>query len=136
MNRAEKSESHPSTTLKKEYGYFIRTSWCKGKQKHTKTDIIPKSEAKISLGKVGDLEFYAYPAQYPDRVFIGLYPLSTAFVLQDLGKFLGMYNKMRTFLTNGYQNKAHTTKQGKVIRHSIERSINYHVKQLKKLKTG
>jgi hypothetical protein len=54
---------------------------------------------KVVLGHFGDFEVYVYPFDYPDKVFVGKFPISTMFDSTNVKQTLGVYNQMRWFLS-------------------------------------
>lgn len=125
----------PTRTITKEYGYFIRTKHRHGKKKHVKTTEIKPNLEKVKIAEINGLEAYGYPNDFPDRIFIGIYPLNIQIQEHQIGELLAIYNKCRWYLNGDWEKKKHYTKEAKTARHSLERSIDYHVDKLRKLKT-
>ena len=111
-------------TVTKEYGQFIRTKTRYGKRRKQKTTRIKPNPEKVTLGKLGSLEFYAYPDQYPDKVFFGLYPLSDFIEEPRVEDILRIYNKVKWYFAEYWQKSGRTTKGAKSSRQAILRSIN------------
>ncbi|GAG81481.1 unnamed protein product, partial [marine sediment metagenome] len=63
---SDKPTTTKSVTRTTEYGIFIRKKIRKNGKRKQKTTKIKRNPEKVKLGKVGDIEFYAYPFQYPD----------------------------------------------------------------------
>lgn len=123
-------------TITEERGYFLRKRYRKGKTKRQKTTIIKPNMQKVKLMNINGLELYVYPQDFPDRVFIGIYPLSIELKQRDIRNLLGMYNKSRWFLANEWQKKRKQTKEAKTSRQAIIRGIDYARNHRKKPKSG
>lgn len=86
------------------------------------------------LGKLNDIEIYVYPYEYPDKVFLGIYPLSTVIGIEDLPKILGLYNKIRWYLQEDWLRKPKTEKGAKYPRERIVRAYNTGLDERKEAK--
>ena len=124
-----------STTRETEYGYFIRQKVRHGKKRRQKTTRLPKNPEKVTLAKLGDLEFYILPKAFPDKVFIGLYPLSTYVEEHQINDFFRIYNQIRWYFNEGWQREENTTKRANLTRQRIERAYNAGISKLKKPNT-
>ena len=123
-----------SRTVTKERGYFERTKIRYGKKRKQKTEYVDTSKKKVVLAKVGDLEFYVYPYDYPDTVFAGIYPMSTKLDKGDVNKFLGVLNKLRWYFNNEWENEPTRSKGANYRRRAIEQAYNLGLNDLKKRK--
>jgi hypothetical protein len=81
-----------------ESGAFIRTTIRRGKQRTQTTKRIKPNMKKVILGSIGDFEVYVYPFDYPDKVFIGKFPVSTFLDKTGLAGVQGIINISRWFL--------------------------------------
>lgn len=134
-----------SETVITETGVFQRKYWRKGKKKRQKTQRLRKNPLKVVLGKIGDLEVYVYPYQFPDKIFLGHYPDFTMVLgKEDLGKIWGMLNKMRWYLNGEWSTKERKrygisevirTKQAKRARVAMVRAYNLGLSRQKKAKS-
>jgi len=87
-----------SITRTIETGAFYRTIIRKGKKRRQKTLRMKKNDLKVVLGHIGEFEVYVFPYLYPDRVFIGKFPVNTQITLGNLQNLLGVYNRIRWYL--------------------------------------
>ena len=92
------SQSKETITKTTESGAFIRTKIRYGNKTKTETLRIKPNQKKVVLGHVGEFEVYVYPFDFPDKVFLGKFPVSTALNSTDVKNILGVYNQMRWFL--------------------------------------
>lgn len=76
------------------------------------------------LGKLGTLEFYAYPDEFPDRVFYGIYPLSDSIEAHQSEDVLRIYNKIRWYFAEYWKKSGRTTKGAKLARQRIVRAYD------------
>ena len=90
-------QKQETETIIKEHG-FRRLIIRKGKTKRQKTEIIQKNPMKVTLDKIGDLELYCYPFDYPDTVFIGLGEHSQPLNMYQTRQLFKFYNVSRWFL--------------------------------------
>jgi len=97
-----KIDDKPTTIQTKtvESGIFIRTKWVKNGKKHQRTLKIKQNKKKVVLGFIGDFELYAYPFDFPDKVFLGKFPNSVIIDSTNVNSLLGAYNKTKWFLSN------------------------------------
>ena len=87
-----------------EHGVFKRVYTRVGKKKRVETQRLKKNPKKVRLGKIGDLEIYVFPYDYPDRVFLGKYPeFKMSIDMHQLGQWFSMYNVMSWFLSGSWE---------------------------------
>lgn len=125
-----------SRTITKERGYFTRTKIRIGKKRRQKTEYIDTSKKKVVLAKIGDLEFYTYPFDYPDTVFAGIFPMSTQLSKADVRTLFGVCNKLRWYFNNEWENEPGRSKGANALRRAIEQAYDSGWKQAKKLRKG
>jgi hypothetical protein len=87
-----------SVTKTTESGAFIRTTYREGKKRRQETVRIEKNTKKVVLGHLGEFEVYVYPFDFPDKVFIGKFPVSTYITLSDVKGAMGIINISKWFL--------------------------------------
>ena len=117
-----------SITKTTESGAFIRTTIRKGKRRKQKTIRIKPNQEKVVLGHLGDFEVYAYPYDFPDRVFIGSFPVSTQ--IEDYREVLSIGQRIRHYLDGDYlQNKRKKQKGAKVRTEAIVQAYNLGLKR-------
>lgn len=121
-NKPRKNESTTTTT---EYGYYIRKKIRHGKRRKQKTTRIKNNPEKIILGKLGDLEIYAYPYQYPNKIFVGIYPLSTYIEEHQKEDILVLYNRVRWYFNEEWTKKRKQGKWAKTSRKAIVSAYNH-----------
>lgn len=109
-------------------GFYRETIKDENGKLHTKTKFFIKNESKVTLGKIGDLQVYVYPYDYPGDVFIGTYPLSTKINSSLLPSFMGAYNKIRWFLRGDWQKETKNRKASIVPRQSLVSAYNHGLK--------
>lgn len=115
------TESYTKTV---ESGAFIRTIRRKGKKRKIKTERFKKNEKKVILGHIGDFEVYVYPYDYPDKVFLGQFPISTMLDNSNFAQLLSNYNKVKSFLEGNYFSKPNWRKGANSRRRDIQRAYN------------
>lgn len=77
----------------------------KGKSEHTEKKE-QKDSTKVVLGEIGRLQFYTYPYDYPDKVFVGIYPFSQPLgSIQEANLLFGITNKIRWYLKGTWHQK-------------------------------
>lgn len=118
------SQLKRSITKTVESGAFIRTVIREGKRRKQKTRKFKKNENKVVLGHIGDFEVYVYPYNYPDRVFIGQFPISTEIENSTVACLISAYNKSKTYLDGYYFSKPKRRKGTNVRRQAIQRAYN------------
>lgn len=121
---ADKPRKPQTITRTTEYGYFIRKKLRKGKIRRQKTVKLPAKGKKVVLAKLNDIEIYVYPYDYPDKVFFGIYPLSTMIGEDDLSKLFGIYNKIRWYLKEEWTKKGDSRSKAKYPRQRIVNAYN------------
>jgi len=127
----DKPRNRPTRTHTKEYGYYIREKWSKGKKRKQKTTKVKKNSEKVLLCRIGDVELYVYPKDYPDKIFMGIFPMSTtleAFQVKDL---LRAYNRAKWFINGDWQKTPRSAIGAKSLRQRILKSIDLGVKRMK-----
>ena len=121
-----------SETVIEESGVFKRTYHRKGKKKRVKTERQKKNPLKVTIGKIGELEVYVYPYEYPEKVFLGQYPQFTMVLSKDdLPRWFSTYNILRWYFNGEWQNKRKQTKQAKRARQAIVLAYNLGLKRQK-----
>lgn len=114
-----------------ESGIFIRTKLRKGKKTRQKTLKIKKNHKKVVLGHLGDFEVYVYPFEFPDKVFLGKFPVSTIIDSTNVQQVLGVYNQMRWFLKGEGFSKANKRKGANSRRQAIQTAYTNGLNELK-----
>jgi hypothetical protein len=107
-----------------ESGAFIRTVIRHGKQRIQTTKRIKPNMKKVVLGYVGEFEVYVYPFDYPDKVFMGKFPVSTMLDSTNVKQILGVYNQMRWFLSGQAFNEPLKSKAANARRRAIVSAYN------------
>ena len=121
-----------SETVTVETGQFKRTTIRKGKKRRIETVRFQKNPKKVVLAQINDLQLYCFPYENSDFVFLGKFPNFTmALNKYECRALIVFYNKARWYLSNGWQNKAHWTKQAQKDSASCEKAFNMGLKQLK-----
>ena len=74
---------------------------------HGKTDMVVHGHnpERITLGSIGNLDFYCYPNLWNDRVFIGLFPNSVRVEMVDFKKLFSLVMRTYWALKTGMQTK-------------------------------
>jgi len=129
---SDKPREHKSRTETTEYGSFIRKKTRYGKKRKQKTVILKKNPEKVVLGKIGDIEVYVYPFQYPDKIFFGLFPMSCYLEEHQKEDVLVLYNRIRWFFKEDWTKKRKQTKHSKASRQAILKAYNVGLDKLKK----
>jgi hypothetical protein len=109
---------------KTESGFFSRTTIRKDGKSHTETIKFKPNQKKVILGFLGELEVYVYPFDFPDKVFLGKFPLNTEFDSTNVQTLLGAYNKVKWFLAGQWQKKPKTTIRTQMRRQRISTAYN------------
>jgi len=125
-----------SVTRETERGYFIRTKVRHGKKRHQKTIKLKPSHKKVIIDQIADLQIYVYPKDYPDKVFLGIYPMSTMIGEEDYKRLFGILNKIRWYFDDQWVKHPKREKGAKFLRRRIVNSYNLSVSELKKPKTS
>jgi len=120
-----------SMTKTVESGAFIRTVWRKGKKRRQESLRIKPNYKKVILGGFGEFEVYVYPFDYPDKVFIGKFPVSTYLVMSDVKKLMGLTATMRWFLDGKAFNEDGWRKGVNSRRRAIQNSYNLALSELR-----
>lgn len=125
-----KSEKPQNQTFIKtvESGAFLKTIWRKNGKRTQKTVKMEKNMQKVVLGTIGDFEVYVYPYDYPDKVFIGKFPVSTMITSTNVQQVLGVYNQMKWFLSNAPFSKPTNRKGANMRRQQIVSAYNLGLK--------
>lgn len=132
---SNKSGKKPTMSITREYGYFQRIKTRRGTKKRQKTIRLKNNPEKVVIDRIGDLEFYVYPYSFPDRLFIGIYPMSTSIEIEDFKRLFGIMNKIRWYLEEDWVNKPKTEKGAKFLRKRIVKAYNIGLDKLKKAKS-
>lgn len=129
-----KSGKKPTMTITREYGYFSRVKTRRGTKKRQKTVKLQNNPEKVVIDRIGDLEIYCYPYSYPDKIFIGIYPMNTVLGREDFKRLFGIMNKIRWYLDEEWISKPKTEKGAKFLRRRIVKAYNSGLERLKKTK--
>lgn len=121
-----------SKTVIKERGSYERTYVREGKKYRQKTKRYKKNPERVLLAKHGDMELYCYPFQYPDTVFLGIYPYSIQLNQSDLTMFFNFHNKAKWFLNEEAFRKPKRRKGANARRRAIVRAYGEGLNKLKK----
>lgn len=113
-----------SMTKTTESGAFIRTTIRHNNKRKTKTERFKKNDKKVVLGFIGDFEVYAYPYDFPDRVFIGKFPVSTQLENANINTLFSVFNRARAFLNGDYFNKPNSRKAANSRRQQVQTAYN------------
>ena len=132
MREPYKPRKRDSTTITREYGYFSRIKTRKGKKRRQSTEYRKTRGEKVLLAKLGDLELYVYPKDYPDRVFLGIFPMSTCISEEQLGLLFNIYNKSKWYLKEDWTRKDTWRKGANSLRRRIQRSYARGLERQKK----
>jgi len=116
-------------TIIKEHG-FRRLILRKGKTKRQKTEIIQKNPKKVTLDKIGNLELYCYPSDYPEQVFIGTGNESQTLNKYEVRQLFKFYNLSNWYLKGEWQHKT-KSKRTEKRRREIEKAYNLALKTQK-----
>jgi len=116
-------------TITKEHG-FRRLIIRKGKTKRQKTEIIQKNPYKVTLDKIGDLELYCYPFNYPEQVFIGTGNESQTLNKYEIRQLFRFYNFSNWYLNGEWQHKT-KSKRTEKRRREIEKAYDLGLKRQK-----
>jgi hypothetical protein len=128
--------------LKKEVemGKFFRVKYYKDGKTKQKTVKTVGNPLKVTLGKIGDLEFYVYPYDYPETVFLGIYPISVELDEKDYRKLFGILNRVRWFLRGEWQKTPKKASfgmfMGNTPRQSIVRAYNLGLNEKRRTKNA
>ena len=114
-------------TIIKEHG-FRRLILRKGKVKRQKTEIIEKNPLKVTLDKIGDMELYCYPFDYPEHVFLGFRGTSQTLNKYQVRQLFKVYNIAKWFLNSEWQHKTKSKRTTKR-RREIEKAFNLGLKR-------
>lgn len=132
---SNKSGKKPSVTRTSEYGYFIRRKVRRGRKQRQKTEYLKKSSKKVIIDRIGDLEIYVYPKDFPDKVFLGIYPMSTMIDSRDYNRLFGILNRIRWYFNDDWVSDRKRGKEANSLRQRIVNSYNLSIAELKKAKT-
>jgi hypothetical protein len=132
-----KEDKEESTTVIVEHGTFKREYRRKGKNSKTKLIRYTKNPEKVVLCKIGELEVYVYPFNYPDKVFFGKYPHFTMQMNEhEITDLFRAYNRIRWYFEHAFdpikepQKTAKNEKQANRTRLSIRKSYNHALNKL------
>lgn len=131
---SNRSGKKPTMTIETEYGYFIRRKTRRGKKRTQKTERLKKQSQKVVIDRIGELEIYVYPYDYPEKVFLGIYPLSTVIGEEDFKRFFGILNKIRWYFNDEWVKDRKREKGVKSLRQRIVNSYNMGLEEMKKRK--
>ena len=117
-----------STTITEESGIFNRKIIRKGKKTTVSTIKVKDNNSKVILGSLGTLQIYVYPYSYPDKVFVGKYPISTVIEKTNVQQLMSSMNIVRWFLGGNWQNNTKCRKNVKKLREKIQNAYNNELK--------
>ena len=124
-----------SETIIKEHGVYKRTLYRKGRKRRQRTQRLKKNPEKVVIGKIGELEVYVYPYNFPDKVFLGQYPNFTmTLTKQDIPKLFCIYNISRWYFNGEWQNEPKKSKPAKRLRKLLILAYKTGLDKLKKTK--
>lgn len=132
----KKDKRELSTTRKTEYGYFVRKTVRHGKKRRQKTVLRKRNPEKVTLGYIGDVEFYTYPYEFPNKIFFGIYPLSTYIEAGQEEDILRIYNKVRWYFKEEWTKQRTSSKRANSRRRHIQRAYIAGEKRVEKLEKG
>lgn len=118
-------------------GKYRLDRWKKGKKIHQKLQRQVSNRKKVTLCSIGNLEFYVYPYEYPDKIFMGIYPQSQTIGSFDLKKFWGIFNRLRWFLNGEWQKpqiKHKNSKEANILRRRIVSAYNLALDEIRRKK--
>ena len=72
LDKNNEPKNNETETRTYEKGIFERTKIRRGKKTQTHTEIIKRNPKKVVLCRFKNIEFYAYPFDYPKDVFFGV----------------------------------------------------------------
>lgn len=121
-------------TYTTESGAFYRKTWRIGKKRKTKTVRITKNDKKVILGHIGEFEVYVYPYDYPDRVFIGQFPVSTQIEATERRTLMGICAKICHYLAGTYFKEPNWRKGANSRKRDIQKAYNNGLNELKRKK--
>lgn len=130
----DKSSKKPTMTITREYGYFQRIKTRRGTKKRQKTIKVQSNPEKVVIDRIGDLEIYVYPYSYPDKIFIGIYPMNTTLEREDFNRLFGIMNKIRWYLEEEWTRNPKNQKGSKYLRQRIVQAYNFGLSKLKETK--
>jgi hypothetical protein len=123
------TKKNESITTTEESGTFYRKIIREGKKTKTVTIKIKDNESKVILGYTGALQIYVYPYSYPDKVFIGKYPISTVIEKTTVQQLMSSMNIVRWFLEGNWQNTGKCRKNVRKVREMIQKAYNNELKR-------
>lgn len=127
----QSSPKTESMTKTVESGVFIRTTYRRGKQRKQTTERIKPNMKKVILGSIGEFEVYVYPFDYPDKVFIGKFPVSTYLDKSGVSGLQGMINICKWYLDGGAFTKETWRKAANSRRHVIQKAYDLALNELR-----
>lgn len=86
---------------------------------------------KVILGSIGDFEVYVYPFDYPDKVFIGKFPVSTHIGMNDAKALCGLSKTLVWFLKGEAFSKDGWRKAPNSRRRAIQNAYNLALNELR-----
>jgi hypothetical protein len=91
---------------------------------------------KVIIGNIGDLEVYLYPFDFPDKAFIGKFPVSTPVSRSDLSNMMGIINTLRWFFDGKAFSEPKRRKAANARRRAIVSAYNLALSELRSKKQG
>lgn len=132
---SKKSSSTPETlTITTESGAFIRKTWRHGKKRRQETTRVKPNYKKVVLGHIGEFEVYVYPFDYPDKVFIGKFPVSTYINIGEVKSLFGLTSTMKWYLNGEAFNEPQRSKAANARRRTILSAYNLALSELRNSK--
>lgn len=128
---ADKPSKRPSMTVTHEYGYHIRKKYRYGKKRRQKTTKIEKNTKKVVLAEINGLQVYVYPKEFPNKVFLGIFPMSIQLEEADFSRLFGIMNKIRWYFNEDWVRKGDSRNKAKYLRQQIQRAYTEGLNELK-----
>lgn len=130
----KKPSKRTSITTETQYGHFIIKKTRKGTRRKQKLTRIPKNKQKVVIGKIGELEIYVYPYNHPNKVFLGIFPISTYIEKHNFNDIWSIANKIRWFFKEEWDKEPKNSKGANKLREVIFSAYMEGFKQAKGLK--
>lgn len=128
-------ECELSITRERRQGTFETLRVRRGLKKRQRTEKSrehKKNPRKVVLCKMGDLEIYVLPFDFPDKVFLGKYPVNVELDEFTFNFLFKAYNRIRWFLRGEWQKeekRIHKIPKKQVglwiLREKIKKAYNY-----------
>lgn len=113
----------PAPKLKEtEYGFYIREKWRSKKKRTQKTHRFPKNLEKVVIAQIGTLEIYVYPYQFPNQVFLGLFPINVKLSKYQANDLMRAFNTIRWYLEDKWTDKPTRNKKANALRRALQKA--------------